>query len=850
METETIIIDFKIEGDVQKKLAETTAEIKRLKAQQKELNDFIRNGADVNGEMAKIYAENAQRIKELTAAEKTYTAQLNTTTAADREYGDSIYQLSAQLADLKNQYRGLTKAQRESAEGNELLSNIQSLDKEIKGLDASLGDHQRNVGNYVSALTGLDSRVVKVAAVFQGGFKQGLQAAGTALKSFGKAILTTPIGWIAAAVVAVVAVFNKLKEAFKRNDEASTQLSAAFAKLQPIITAINKVFSVLVDTIAKVVTGIMNVATAIVRFFVPSFKEASKEAENLVKAQDALEDSERKYTVAHAEREKEIAELNKKARSDNKLTAKEREDIYKKIDQLELKDLAERKKIAAENLRILEARAKQEVDTSDEMKDKIASAKAAMLQADTDYTNATMKNAQRQAAALKEQIDAAKKRAETTTAEIRKMQDLQIAMINDAYEQQKITMQKETERQIEDLKYRLKTEKDLSKKAREAINSQILLITQKLNKDLAELAKQRAIDTANAEAEEWAKVYELQIRLIKDAGAKEQAEIKNNYTQQIQSLQRRLENEKELTENQRNAINRQILLLTENLNADLEKLTKEEIIKRYNLQRQEEVNELQRRLIDIHGNAVKENDAKLEAAETYYNSLLNMDADTKAALYKNETEYTAAVLQAEAAMQEAREANAEALQAQTQNLSETLQTVTGAMSDLFEAAAGDSAQYEQFRKAMAIVDATISLGESLAKAVTMSMEGDPYTVALRIAANVAAVTAQFASLIATIKSATIPSAPAFAGGGVVGGHSLTGDTVMIRANSGEMIINKEQQAKLFDYLANGMPTSSYEALKAAMVEAFAAMPSPILDYSEFTGFQRSVQMVQKRTKLI
>jgi tape measure domain-containing protein len=46
------------------------------------------------------------------------------------------------------------------------------------------------------------------------------------------------------------------------------------------------------------------------------------------------------------------------------------------------------------------------------------------------------------------------------------------------------------------------------------------------------------------------------------------------------------------------------------------------------------------------------------------------------------------------------------------------------------------------------------------------------------------------------------SQPAFEQGGIVPGSSFTGDNVQARVNSGEMILNKEQQARLFD-IANG-----------------------------------------------
>jgi hypothetical protein len=58
--------------------------------------------------------------------------------------------------------------------------------------------------------------------------------------------------------------------------------------------------------------------------------------------------------------------------------------------------------------------------------------------------------------------------------------------------------------------------------------------------------------------------------------------------------------------------------------------------------------------------------------------------------------------------------------------------------------------------------------------------------------------AAVASLVAAF--ATIPK---FATGGIVGGTSFIGDSVLARVNSGEMILNKSQQANLFGMLNNG-----------------------------------------------
>ena len=58
------------------------------------------------------------------------------------------------------------------------------------------------------------------------------------------------------------------------------------------------------------------------------------------------------------------------------------------------------------------------------------------------------------------------------------------------------------------------------------------------------------------------------------------------------------------------------------------------------------------------------------------------------------------------------------------------------------------------------------------------------------------------STMATVKAATL-ALSAFADGGIVQGTAFHGDTTLVRANKGEMILNKAQQANLFNALKNG-----------------------------------------------
>lgn len=61
--------------------------------------------------------------------------------------------LNAELVRLRNTYKDLSEEERRSPFGEQTLKRIQSLDKELKGIDETLGNFQRNVGNYKDAFT-------------------------------------------------------------------------------------------------------------------------------------------------------------------------------------------------------------------------------------------------------------------------------------------------------------------------------------------------------------------------------------------------------------------------------------------------------------------------------------------------------------------------------------------------------------------------------------------------------------------------------------------------------------------------------------------------------------------------
>lgn len=70
---------------------------------------------------------------------------------------------------------------------------------------------------------------------------------------------------------------------------------------------------------------------------------------------------------------------------------------------------------------------------------------------------------------------------------------------------------------------------------------------------------------------------------------------------------------------------------------------------------------------------------------------------------------------------------------------------------------------------------------------------------------IAAVASLGAVVATAISAASKPNFQRFADGGIVGGSSFTGDRVPAMVNSGEMILNKTQQARLFKIANGGAP---------------------------------------------
>lgn len=154
-----------------------------------------------------------------------------------------------------------------------------------------------------------------------------------------------------------------------------------------------------------------------------------------------------------------------------------------------------------------------------------------------------------------------------------------------------------------------------------------------------------------------------------------------------------------------------------------------------------------------------------------------------------------------------------------------------------------------------IIATTAAAISTAVKGATQSAEATgpaaAFTAPVFIAEMVSLVVGALAGTAANIAQAkSIVSGGAFAEGGIVGGTSYTGDRVISRTNSGEMVLTKSQQAQLFS-IANGQQTAgfNYDAMASMMREAFASAPAPVMDYREFTTFQQNVARYKEISRL-
>lgn len=519
----------------------------------------------------KSLAANKQEQAQLSDAIRTSEKVIKNQITQQNLEKTSIKALRAQLSNLTKEYDELSASQRDNAEvGGNLLASINDVTDQIKKAEEATQRYYRNVGNYSNSVQdalqkmGMSGQVSMTQIISTGnstvdafmdmatgaeGLKGAMATAGTAVSGLAKqlmALIATPVG---AVIFAVAAAFLALKNGIQSSEERMNKFRAIVAPLQGILDGVSivlgKVCAVLLDFVEIATSGIAVVAKLAEKLPLigGAMEEANRKTEeyiNIERQRQEITKATRDEVVKSAEREREISDLRAKFAEKDKYTNEERLKFLDQAIAKEKEQAEANKRLAQMKLENLEREAAL-ADNDAEMNDKLAEAKAAVIKADTELSNKMRElNAQRVEAinginaevaaekkaaeekakawreAQKKKEEALKQQQDTEEQLWKEAEDSLIELIKDNYEKQRQQVQTQYMREIDDLKERLATEKNLTASAKDAINLLIVNKQKQMGEELKAIEKAATDEQIQKDAEEIQRKADLE-RMTLDA---------------------------------------------------------------------------------------------------------------------------------------------------------------------------------------------------------------------------------------------------------------------------------------------------------------------------------------------
>lgn len=220
------VIGFKIQIEGLAGTIETATQLKRQIA---DINAELKKTADVD-EIKKL----EKKLVDLKAAQSLVNdvtreqVKLRKEEIAGIDKSEGAYRrLSKELNDQRKRYKDLAAAEQASSqEARDLIVSIGQLDKKLKGIDANVGQFQRNVGGYTEALSNFFPKLSGTLGQVTGAIG-GIQN-GFANLSKSSGALTTGLGGIGIALTAFQAIseiVGSLIEAARATKELSAQVT-------------------------------------------------------------------------------------------------------------------------------------------------------------------------------------------------------------------------------------------------------------------------------------------------------------------------------------------------------------------------------------------------------------------------------------------------------------------------------------------------------------------------------------------------------------------------------------------------------------------------------------------------
>ena len=718
-----------------------------------------------------------ERVDEIDKVQDKLNKAMKATGDKTKDAEGSYNALSKQMSELKKAF----KATNDEAEREVLAKQIVNINDQLKTMDASIGNFQRNVGNYEGAFTkGLAGIADKLEALGNplAIAKNGVSALGKAFK----ALITNPVG---AFIMAIVVAVKALKKGFEGSETATNSLKRAFSALQPVMNAISNVFtgfanivgSIAEKAIPALVNGLQKASDWMMsllnklgivsneklesfRKSIDAQKEAVKTTQELTDREIALTERKRKFQVDEAKAEMEVAELKSKASDKEKYSAKERENFLNDAIAKERAINNEKLALAQEEYDIMKKRSEL-TDNDAATNDALAAAEANLYNTKREYYAKEKELVAQKIAAGQELSAAEKKRLEDAKKDAEKAEEIkkeELKKAEEIKERAELSLLSNKDRELKILEDKYKEEKALLEKYEQDTTK----LTEEYEKKKQEIINSNGLDKAK----------EINERAIQS--------LMNGTDRQLDVLKKRYEEEKKLLE--ANGIN------TVNLTKEYERQVAEA-----------KAGEGEGKINEINDNSSLERDIadktiqnefeknkkllqidreRLEGTKAIYEELYNLDglSEEQKQEYANKLkEIDADLAENSKQMTDIKKEEAMSLLNTYGQVAQGVGDLMGTISDIWQDSIKERVkngkiteeqgkkEFEKSKK-LQIATAIVNGLAGVATAVSTAMSLGPIAGPIMAAVNSAMVIATTAAQISKIKSTTFDS-----GGGSVGG---------------------------------------------------------------------------------
>lgn len=853
------ILDIRVRyDDAIRKIAEYRSQLDVLRKREQTLKDDLKAGRISREQYNLKLSETKIATQQYNDVIRMLNKQVQNQLKLEKEQEGSLVALRAELSNATAAYDALSREEREGTKGKELQNHINAITEELKEAEEETQRFYRNVGNYEAAiLKAAQSNIPFLDSIIKmqtelGGVKQAFNVGKTAVIGFSKqllALLTNPIvailASIAAAIMLVSKAINSSEEASNRWNIIAAPLSRSLDFLLNIVQRLAGGILSVVESGAKMIGWIAKMAEKLpgIGKYIRDINDANREAIKLAKEEAAIAKQARTDQVQNAKDQLEIARLRQQAKDKEKFTAEERLAFVKQANKLEEEQAKRNVDLATREFELLRKRSEW-AENDAETNDKLAELEAAKYNAEKEYFSKTMELLEQENTIRGEIVTAQKAVSEKVAAikekereEIRKAEDEALKIVKDAQEKQFIETKRVYERQIEDLRIRLRTEIGLTATMRQALNQQIIALEQQKNDALQQLSEEQLMK----EVENRQKLISLQLESVK-AGSEQEYQLK------IQQLvaQRDVElRQKELTEQMK-------LAITEKYNKEIYDLS----VQHENDTAKKQADALKLRLDNELAEAKLNGDSELELLRMQEQQKLELKDSLRRMGEESDAEFRARQLAADQEYLNAKQAVIDKEVEMQQNKGESLSVLAGNLSDLLEQAAGDNENMAQLAKILAIAEVSIAQGVAIAKAVETATRSSATWIDMLAAIGtvVASVTTVMGKAMKSVKSAKFAQ-----GGKVEGPGSGTSDSIPAMLSNGESVMTAAATSMFapllsaFNQIGGGIPinvtASSNQALgedmlAKAVAKGMMMAPAPVVSVEEFTSVANRVKYVE------